>query len=245
MTAAAITIHGSFRFGPRALGLLGACLAHVVLAAVFLVLATTPHSVRPPAAEPVSVVFVEPVIDAQPEPAAAPRPVEIPPPPVAQARPDTPPVTAAAAPEAAPDAVPPAPVSSEAPQVLATTGADPAAERAPEAGAFVWPEPAASGGALRSLACAQGLGRDALEACGEAGGAFDYAGLDPQAVEQVAAFEQSRLAGLGFVSIWASGGRFEGANGAQTLAPPARNLSAADGMRDRLPPMVPDPAFGD
>lgn len=116
-----------------------------------------------------------------------------------------------------------------------------ASEAAPDAGAR---------STLRSLACAQRLGRErSSRGCGEAAPGFSWAAhIDPEATAQVEHQMETHLAGLGvlfgdrYAGDWPTGAYRAGP---AVLAAPSGSLAASDGMRDRLPPMVPDPAFGD
>lgn len=103
---------------------------------------------------------------------------------------------------------------------------------------------------LRSLACAQRLGRERPDpSCENAAPGFAWAAhIDPQAMAQVEQQVDAHVSGLGVLfghrppGDWPTGPYRAGDS---VLAAPSRSLPASDGMRDRLPPMVPDPAFGD
>jgi hypothetical protein len=103
---------------------------------------------------------------------------------------------------------------------------------------------------LRSLACAQRLGRDTSSlSCGDAAADFSWAPhLNAQATAEVEHQVSAHLSSLGGLFGFRYPGEMPtGAYraGPMVLAAPSRNLAASDSMRDRLPPMAPDPAFGD
>jgi hypothetical protein len=105
------------------------------------------------------------------------------------------------------------------------------------------------GSALRGLACAR-----AFDDPGGTLGCPEGAGLDfsryasGEAVAQVGAVTQARfdaLYGLYGAVLDPSLRRLPGQQGMEVMQTRRAGLSGADEMRESLPPMVPDPAFGD
>gem|GEM_PF-1988427 len=103
--------------------------------------------------------------------------------------------------------------------------------------------------ALRGLACARAFGaaRDQIGCEGAPGAGFgSYA--DGEGTAQIEALMQARfnaLAGLYGARLDPSLRRLPGQQGMQVMVNQRMGVSGSDEMRDSLPPMVPDPAFGD
>ena len=103
---------------------------------------------------------------------------------------------------------------------------------------------------LRSLSCAQRLGREGPNpGCRNAVPGYAWGPhINPQALAQVEQQVDAQFSALASLfghphaSDWPTGPYRAGD---LTLAAPSRSLPASDSMRDRLPPSVPDPAFGD
>lgn len=240
MTHVAVLAPTYFARHARVVAIGCAAAVHGVLAALLIWLTQTP--VRPASQQPntVSVVFAASVV-VPPDPDPATPAVDAQPPNAAA------PVSMAptGAPDGSPEPAGPGPGRSTAPpptgSALATERVNLDADTPPPEGAFATP----SARALRGLVCARGLGRDGVDLCSE-GEAIDllaYAG--DGAVEAVDGFARSRFAAMDWGVVFTGEGRFAGAAGTLTLAPRASNLTASDEMRDRLPPLAPDPAFGD
>jgi hypothetical protein len=103
---------------------------------------------------------------------------------------------------------------------------------------------------LQSLTCAHRIGRDTRNlGCGDAATEFTWAPhLNAQATAEVEQQVSAHLSSLGGLFGYRHPGEMPtGAYraGNTVLAAPSRSLAASDSMRDRLPPMAPDPAFGD
>lgn len=103
--------------------------------------------------------------------------------------------------------------------------------------------------ALRGLACARAFGGEGDQIGCEGAPAVDFARYaDGEGAASVDALMQARfnsLAGLFGAHLDPSLRRLPGQQGMQVMANQRMGMSGADEMRDSLPPMVPDPAFGD
>lgn len=103
--------------------------------------------------------------------------------------------------------------------------------------------------ALRGLACARAFGADRDQVGCEGEPSADFARYaDGEGVAGIEALMQARfntLAGLYGAGLDPSLRRLPGQQGMQVMTHQRMGLSGADEMRDTLPPMVPDPAFGD
>ena len=103
--------------------------------------------------------------------------------------------------------------------------------------------------ALRGLACARAFGaeRDQI-GCESAPQAAFARYAEGEGTAQIEALMQARfnaLAGLYGARLDPSLRRLPGQQGMQVMVNQRMGVSGSDEMRDSLPPMVPDPAFGD
>jgi hypothetical protein len=109
--------------------------------------------------------------------------------------------------------------------------------------------PSAGSPALRGLACARAFSvRTDTVGCPQSGGLDFSRYASGEAVAQVDAATQGRfnaLFGLYGAALDPTLRRLPGQQGMQVMTNRRAGLSGADEMRDTLPPMVPDPAFGD
>ncbi len=194
--------------------------------------------------------------------------------PLPASQPEAPPQTAAQTAAQQEASVPPAPPVSEPVSAPASRPVEAAAEPAPQVedegsgdaalldvdipDAVVLDAPGGTPGetafatrssALRGLACARAFGGEGDQIGCEGAPAVDFARYaDGEGAASVDALMQARfnsLAGLFGAHLDPSLRRLPGQQGMQVMANQRMGMSGADEMRDSLPPMVPDPAFGD
>lgn len=219
-----------------------------------IALALLIHLVRPPVLEaPNRLIHVELVRPApEPEPAAVEQPAA----PVSEAAVSAPVEPAAPQPaDRVPAQSPSQPAArSQEPAPAETAPARPAPQGAVLAapgGADVETTPPTRSSALRGLACARAFGaQESTVGCeGEAGAGYDFVrfavGEGAAHVEGLVTARFNALAGLYGADANPALRRLPGQQGMQVMVNRRTGLGGAHEMRDSLPPMVPDPAFGD
>jgi len=189
----------------------------------------------------VTVELVQARVEPGPVPAETPAPAAPGDPVPSQDSPVSEPSAPAAA---APRAEPAAPAAS--------TGAPDAVELDAAGGATVETAFATRSSALAGLACARAFGREAgtLGCAGDGSGdEFGFAryadGGGAAQIDAAVTAQFGALAGLYGAQLDPSLRRLPGQQGTAVFVNRRMGLSGADQMRDSLPPMVPDPAFGD
>ncbi|MGJ3231514.1 MAG: hypothetical protein ACFE0P_06930 [Oceanicaulis sp.] len=196
--------------------------------------------------EPARIVNIELVTaPAEPEPVVEPEPaavpidaIDAPAPAVTEPAPLEPPAETAS--ESAPEtAAAPAPAESPpAGVVLDAPG-----------GADMETAPPTRSSALAGIACARAFAGDDTPIGCEAGPGFDFSrhagGEGAALVEALTEARFNALAGLYGAQLDPALRRLPGQQGMQVMTNRRMGMSGADEMRDSLPPMVPDPAFGD
>ncbi|MEQ8403513.1 MAG: hypothetical protein RKE49_00340 [Oceanicaulis sp.] len=222
------------------------------LALTLLINLVRPAELTPPPWRAISVELVRPAPQAQADPAEAP-PAE--PPPVDAAGPQT----IAPALIETPAQPAPEPAAEPAPEQIrrerAASSQPPAAGLA--AGEAVLDAPGGAddptglptrSSALRGLACSRAFGREDAVGCQDGTG-LDFArfadGEGAARVEGRVAARFNALAGLYGAQLDPSLRRLPGQQGMQVMTTRRMGMSGADGMRETLPALVPDPAFGD
>ena len=228
--------------------LLAGALSIAANGALLLLLILLPHrfasTERPDA---IDVVFVTLPPPSQPLEAVEPDPE-----PVAQPEPDTPETVAEEPPDEVVEAIPPAPSTARAEtSAPAEPGEQVEEDETPAGGGGAPQRPTEFiSGVVRDVFClsTSDANRDAL-GCPPSDGSEGLPMLQFASPENIAKAEAAfaNLTDMQIRALYAGRGLpVRDLEGQSTLADPTgRMTSSADQMRDSLPPLVPDPAFGD